>query len=166
MPELPPPPSVADTPAEPLLPEGEIEMTPPPLDPGSTSPLDHCANLRMPTFEEGTSANQRVAVMEEYLYRTAVIEGEVHELRLGAQRSVEADERVWDLMRGWEANLRHPSKSPTVADVNAAKTAMDPTLGLRLRQGRWTISRCNEALERLERETNRISRVYRFITGQ
>lgn len=135
------------------------------IDATSDSPLDVCARMRMPRFEPDTPARERVAKLEDYLYESAIIEGEISELRLGAQRSLEVDERTWDAIKGWEANLRQPTKTPTKADADAAKAAMAPELGLRIRQARWTISRCNEALERLDRETKRISRALSFING-
>lgn len=127
--------------------------------------LDRCAKLRFPTFPPDATPREKVERLESYLIETAVVEGEVQEMRLAAYRQLAACEAAWSLMTGWENHTRRPSAQITAAERDAAKGRKDPELAEALRVSKWTVQRAGEAIERLDRETKRVSRLYTMLTG-
>lgn len=129
------------------------------------TPLERCAKLRFPKPGRDEHPREKIAALEDYLVETAIVEGEVQELRLSAYRELAACEAAWSAISGWESHLRRPGKTPTIAERDEAKARIDPDTARLLRDAKWTVTRCNEAIERLDRETKRVSRLYAFITG-
>lgn len=130
------------------------------------SPLDTASQLRMPSMSDMRPA-EKVTRLEDYLTETAIVEGEVAEIRLTAQRQLRDAEKQWDAIQGWEANLKRPSKASdaTGPEIDRAKALIQPDLWAVIEECRWLVPRCNEAIGRTTNEAKRASRLYTFITG-
>lgn len=130
------------------------------------SPLDTASQLRMPDVREMRPA-EKVSALEDYLIETAVVEGEVSEIRLTAQRQLRDAEKAWAAISGWEVNLKRPSKAgdATGPEIDRAKAILQPDLWAVVEECRWLVPRCNEAIARTTNEAKRASRLYTFITG-
>lgn len=129
------------------------------------SPLTRAARLRFPDVRSDTPPREKIARLEDYLYEVALVEGDVHELRLFCQRKLRETESAWDGVPGWRDHLRRPSGVPSAAERDAAKAQVRPDLWQLRDEAQWVVTRCNEALEFIERETKRTSRAYTLITG-
>lgn len=125
-------------------------------DEGST--LARAAALRFPSLREIPQPRARVEALVDYISDTAIIRGELEELRL------EAETQLLELRARWRS-LPMPSNR-TAPQVEAARRAADPALGASLDRARWMVDRCSEAIARFGgSDYDAASRAYTLLSG-
>jgi len=123
--------------------------------------LETSKGLRMPVFERGTGPRVKIDELETYLLLTAWQQGELSEERLDALVTLKEIDHQWDHLDGWQGLRR----TRTEAAVEDAKRQLRPDLYDQKRDLEWTIKRLSEEIERLERDSTKVSRAYSMMTG-
>ena len=127
--------------------------------------LADALKLRSPVFLGGESGAGRVTVLENYMLKSANINGSLVEARhwLRAIEEKLADE--WEGLAGWEVALRRPRAKATKQDIQQAKMAVAPQLFAAGRKAKRLVASVDDQISRLEREERVVSRAYTMIVG-
>lgn len=125
--------------------------------------LDASLQIRVPTFERGTSPRIRIDQLEEAMLVNAWHAAELAELRFGLLDEKRPLDDDWLTLHGWES-VKSSSRR-TEAGVDEAKTRLNPALAQQRRDLAWWISRLTEEIDRLERDATKCSRAYAMISG-
>lgn len=124
--------------------------------------LFRAVKLRFPEFSAEVSARERVDMLEQHIWETANMRGELAELRLSAHTELRSCRRQWDHMQGWE---QHRKGDRTEASVERAKRKASPGLWDSMENARWTIERCTEEMKRMDADYEAASRAYTLLAG-
>lgn len=119
------------------------------------------STLRCPVFEKGTAASTKIDELESYLLLTAFHQGELSAERLELREELDGLRHTWDHLQGWEVHRR----GKTDASIDTAKRIVRPELYDEIKDRENRIARLGEEIERLERDSVKVSRAYTFITG-
>lgn len=128
--------------------------------------LDGALPLRIPRFEPGLAARNKVALLEDYMLTSAIANGDLVEARHWLRRLEQDLGDRWDRIEGWEVVA--PSKARnklTVADMERAKRIVEPALFDARRKAQGLRLSIDDQIVRLEREERVCSRAYTMIAG-
>lgn len=70
--------------------------------------------------------------------------------------------KEWRNLRGWEAHKRRSGDRSKEAEFEA-KREMRPELGERIESAEWTVARCDEEMERLDKDATRCNQAWTMI---
>lgn len=127
----------------------------------SDSPLEAAAKLRIPKFDPDGGKAALVDRLMDFTLESAYVRADVFELRLAAQRQLAADAEEWRKLAGYEIG----QTIRTQKDREEAKRRHRPDLAERIDQAKWTIERCTEAIDRLDKDAASASRAYTLLSG-
>lgn len=138
---------------------GDPSLTPPAPDGRDIeiddSVLARAAGVRFPNLRELTPV-ERISALVDHIADTAILRGELEELRLNAHvKLLEVRDRL-DQM---------PSAGRNRASIDEAKRAAAPELAREQDHGKWLVARCTEQINRLDRDYDAASRAYTLIAG-
>lgn len=119
------------------------------------------AALRFPVPKEDATPREKLEALEDYAVACAYWQGELHEERLTLLQEHRVRAREWDHLEGWEPMRR----SKTEAAVDDAKRQLRPDLYDELQDDRAQLKDLGEQIGRLDREHDKLSRVYTIQTG-
>lgn len=135
------------------------------LDEARTA-LFSAAELRMPFFAERESPGNKIEKLEDFSVEAARHRGALEEQRLYTDAAVHDLSVKWSKLTGWESHLPRPRKNATKEDINEAKRVVDEDgLWDGIQEGRHLIGQLSAQIRRLEKDEDRASRIYTFITG-
>lgn len=118
--------------------------------------------LRFPVFDrEQTSARERLEMVEDHVLACGYWHGELLEERLELRAESRQREHEWDHLEGWETYRRNK----TEAAVDDAKRQLRPDLYDALQADKATLKDLGEQIDRLDREHDKVSRLYSIMTG-
>lgn len=123
------------------------------------SVLARSVALRFPTLKpEGfpLTATQKCGLLMDHIGDTAIMRGELAELRLEAHAQLLSSEKEWEEIQVSDSSL---------AAKERGRERARPTLARQRRQARWTIDRCTEEIERMDADYNSASRAYTILSG-
>lgn len=125
---------------------------------GKQSVLWRSVNIHFPNLREMQPAERRDA-LQEHIVATAMIRGELAQLRLAAYIDLRDAQQEWD-------TLIPQSGRSTKADLDRRRTDMRPDLAKKISTAKWTIARCTEEMERHGgTEYESASRAYTILAG-
>lgn len=128
--------------------------------------LYDAAKLRLPSFEEGMSASERVDKLEDYLLETARVRGDLEEARLYAHGALGNLKDQWNAIEGWEMQLRKGER--TQAAITEAKRKCRPDTYAAIEEAKWLIDRLTEQIKRFGGTMGDdavVSRAYTMMTA-
>jgi hypothetical protein len=128
---------------------------------GERSVLHRSVTLRFPDLTEfsgGLRGAEIISALMDHITATAIMRGELAELRLDAQTSLHADRKRW-------RKLHVGRKFRTVTELEAFKAEVHPALADRIADAEWTIARCTEEMKRMDADYEAASREYTLIAG-
>lgn len=132
----------------------EQDAEPPPERP---SVLWRSVNLRFPDLSELTGP-AKAAALQDHIVATAVMRGDLAQLRL------EAHIALRDARREWDALL--PASGRSKADMDRRRQDMRPDLHAKIEDAKWTIARSTEEMDRHGgTEYESASRTYTLLSG-
>lgn len=127
--------------------------------------LADALKLRSPVFVGDVSGSGKVALLEDYMLKSANVNGGLVEARHWL-RMIEAKlAEEWDSLQGWEVALKRPRAKATKQDVQAAKMVVAPQLFSAGRKAKRLRESVEDQISRLEREGKVCSRAYTMVTG-
>lgn len=120
--------------------------------------LLRAAQLRFPNLKEIRAPRERVDALIDYISETAIIRGELEELRL------ETETELLDHRARWR-NLPVPTNL-SAPQTEAARRKANPQLAETLDRARWLVDRCSEGIARFGgSDYDAASRAYTLIAG-
>lgn len=126
------------------------------------SVLHNAVNLKFPTFQSDEGARKRVERLEEHIWATAVMRGDLHELRLQAHVEMKlAEEEMKEVP--WHQYLSSRDKGKE-GELRAKRQAAPDKMKL-IEDADWTIKRCAEEIDRMNRDYDSASRAYTLASG-
>lgn len=140
------------------LPALHTDVTPEP-EPETDSVLARSVALRFPTLKpEGLALTgaQKCELLMDHIADTAIMRGELAELRLEAHARLLNSEKEWEEIQVSDSSL---------AAKERARERARPTLARFRRLARWTIDRCTEEIDRMDADYNSASRAYTILSG-
>lgn len=127
--------------------------------------LEVALRLRSPHFPEGTAPRAKIGLLEDYMLKSANVNGELVEARHWLRALIDTLTDQWNAMQGWEEFLRRPRAKATKAEINAAKVQASPAAWDAGRKARRLLQSIDDQITRLEREERVVSRAYTMVTG-
>ena len=125
---------------------------------GYDSILLRAAKLRFPSLKEFERQNDRVDALIDYIAETAIVRGDLEELRL------ETEAELLDFRARWR-KLPIPSNL-SAPQAEAARRKANPELAETLDRARWLVERCSEGIARFGgSDYDAASRCYTLIAG-
>lgn len=121
--------------------------------------------LRSPHFAPGHPPRSKIAELEDYLLRSASVNGELVEALHWCREAGVALGDAWEQLEGWEVALRRPRAKATRQEIQAAKMRTSPQLYEAGRKARRLRESLVDQIARLEREERVVSRAYTMVTG-
>lgn len=130
----------------------------------SDSTLERSLKCRVPDFNGEESGSHRSEKLSDHILATSLIRADLAALRMGALAELRVARKEWRELRGWESYLR-TSRDRTKEAVFEAKRQMKPELGEKIESAEWTIARCNEEMERLDKDATRCNQAFTIVSG-
>lgn len=129
--------------------------------------LFETARLRMPHIEEHGMLTTKIEALEDFSMEAARFRGALEEARLYIDAATHVLVMEWEQLEGWEAFLpgAKKRKEATKDDINSARRHVRPDLYVGISDGRHLVSQLSSQIRRLEKDEDRASRVYTFLTG-
>lgn len=129
--------------------------------------LFDAATLRVPSFEERTSAGIKISGLEDWGYEAAIKRGDLEEARLWVSEVLHRFTLDWTQLEGWDVNLPGGKrrKDATRDDITDAKRQANPELFVNISDMKHLLSALGDQIRRIEKDEERVSRQYTFITG-
>lgn len=126
--------------------------------PDDTSTLARSVALRFPDLTQIENARERTEALQDHIVATAIMRGELAELRLHAHVSLQEALKSWR-----KIDVRTARTGPQMDDVRRRQR---PDLAERIDDAKWTIARCTEELDRHGgTEYDAASRAYTILSG-
>lgn len=122
-----------------------------------TSVLAASVALRYPSVV-GVRGRELAEALGDHIAATAIMRGELAELRMRANVRLLADKREW-------AMLQPPRKTRTLTEREELKREMRPALAARIEDAEWTVARCVEEMRRMNDDFEHASREYTVLIG-
>jgi hypothetical protein len=124
-----------------------------------TSVLARATKLRLPRLPPETSRADRVDTLCDHILETAIVRGELAELRMSAHVDLLAALEEWSSASSFRA-------SKGVKANEQLKREEHPELAARIDRAKWTIARCTEEMDRLGgSDYDAASRAYTLLSG-
>lgn len=122
--------------------------------------------FRVPRFEPGLGARQKVSQLEDFMLSSALVNGDLVEAR-HFLRLLEQDlSDRWDQVQGWEVVAPPKARAKlTVADIDRAKHAVEPTLWDARRKAQTLRLSVDDQITRMEADQRVASRAYSMLSG-
>ncbi len=136
--------------------------------------LFEASRLRVPKFRhqrEGDlpphSQQEKVHLLECYSVDAARWRSFLEEARLYVDEAVQRLSLDWRALEGWEENLPEGKKlkDATKEVITEAKRKTNDDLWRSLENGRHLVKQLSGQIRRIEKDEERVSRLYTFITG-
>lgn len=129
--------------------------------------LFDAARLRFPSFGQDDSVMSKVESLEDYAIQAAQHRATLEEARLYMSEAQHRLSKKWEAVVGWEALLPGGKrrKDATKDDIIEAKRLAEPDLHEALSDAKHLISQLSLTIRRLEKDEDRVSRIYTFLTG-
>lgn len=136
--------------------------------------LFEASRLRVPHFRRTTegdkpphNSNDKVRLLEEWAVDAARWRSFLEEARLWMDEASHMLTLRWTSLEGWEENLPEGKrrKDATKDDITHAKRLADPDLHSSLSNAKHLVSQLSAQIRRIEKDEERVSRLYTFITG-
>lgn len=119
--------------------------------------------MRVPTFERGAAPRGKIDALEDYLLRSAMVQGDLTEERLDWMSRLVPLKDEWDHMN--QEEWGHLRRTRTETAVTHAKRQVRPELYDEMMDIEWMIKRLTEEIDRMERDAAKVSRAYAMIVG-
>lgn len=125
------------------------------------------ARLRVPAFDQGASTTAKVGMLEDYAIDAARDRGELEEARLWMSEVLHTFTVEWAKLEGWEMNIPGSKrrKDATKDDITEAKRMARPDLWENISDIKHLVSQLSNQIRRIEKDEDRVSRIYTFLTG-
>jgi hypothetical protein len=123
------------------------------------------AKLLLPRFDEKPGVMEKVSKLEDHALLSARWRGRLEEGRLYMEEVLHRFIVQWEKLEGWEVHLRRRSKEMTKDDIIQAKRNTNPVLWENISDTKHLVAMLSAAIRRLEKDEERGSRVYTFLTG-
>lgn len=125
------------------------------------------AKVKLPKFDADESVGNKIGKLEDFSITAARWRASLEEARLYIDAATHLLVVRWEKLDGWEMYLPGGKrrKDATQADISAAKRTADPDLFEGLSDGKHLVSQLSSQIRRLEKDEERASRVYTFLTG-
>lgn len=136
--------------------------------------LFEASRLRVPKLrvrpedgEPAHSAAEKVHLLECHAVDAARWRSHLEEARLWVDEVVHRLNNEWIKIEGWEANLPEGKKpkEATKEVIADAKRKTRPDLFDALDEARYLVGQLKAQVRRIEKDEERVSRIYTFITG-
>jgi len=136
--------------------------------------LFEASRLRVPKFRhepEGDKARhtqqEKVHLLECWAVDAARWRSFLEEARLWMDEAVHRLTLEWQALDNWEENLPEgkKAKDATKEVITEAKRKTNPDLFKGLSDGKHLVSQLSGQIRRIEKDEERVSRIYTFITG-
>lgn len=133
----------------------------------ATRALFDAGSLRVPELKDAGAVSAKVGKLEDYAIAAARTRGDLEEARLWMDQMLHGFTVKWAKMVGWESVLPggKKRKDATKDDVTEAKRHSDPTLFENISDLKHLVSQLSAQIRRIEKDEDRVSRVYTFLTG-
>jgi hypothetical protein len=118
------------------------------------SVLVRSVKLRFPRLRD-KSQREKIEALEDHIAETAIMRGELAELRLHANLDLKDAQLSWE-----ELQVATSGKSQA-----EAKRRARPDLHKTIKEARWLVDRCTEEIERMDADYTSASREYTVVTG-
>lgn len=126
------------------------------------SVLATAVKLKFPTFQSDDGARKRVELLEEHIWATAAMRADLHELRLQAYTRMKlADDEMKNVP--WHQYLSSKDKGKE-GELRAKRQAA-PDKMILIEDADWTVKRCTEEIDRMNRDYDSASRAYTLASG-
>jgi hypothetical protein len=124
---------------------------------GKQSVLWRSVNIHFPDLR-GLPLAERSEKLQDHIVLTAMIRGELAQLRLAAHIDLREAQQEWeDLI---------PQSGRSKADTDRRRADMRPDLAKKISTAKWTIARCTEEMDRHGgTEYESASRAYTILAG-
>lgn len=119
------------------------------------SVLLRSVKLRFPRLRDLIGTRGKVNALEDHIAETAIMRGELAELRLEANLDLKEAQQAWD-------DLAVSGAGKSIAE---AKRRARPDLHKKIKDARWLVERCSEEIERMDADYTSASREYTVVTG-
>lgn len=135
--------------------------------------LFEASRLRVPNIREAKAGDRhstqdsKVHMLEGHAVDAARWRSHLEEARLWMDEVVHRLNNEWIKVEGWEANLpvgKKP-KDATKEGISEAKRKTRPDLFDALEEARYLSRQLSAQVRRIEKDEERVSRIYTFITG-
>lgn len=124
--------------------------------------LQRSIECRVPTFQQGAIRETKADQLSDHILDATLLRAEVAELRMGTLAQLKGARKQWRELQGWERYKRRSSDRTKEAEFEA-KRAMKPELGELIENAEWTIERCDEEMERLDKDATRCNQAWTII---
>lgn len=121
--------------------------------------------MRSPVRDPDGTARAHIERLEDYLLRSAQVNGNLAEASHWLRMVEAALSEQWDKLTGWEAALTKPRARWTKQDIHDAKVRVEPVRWAALQQARRLRLSIEEQMGRFEREERVMSRAYTMAAG-
>jgi hypothetical protein len=119
--------------------------------------------MRVPTFERDQAPRSKISELEDFMLRSAEMQGDLARERVERMADLVPIESEWDHIPDEE--WREHRRTRTETAVTHAKRLVRPELYDQIQDHEWMIKRLTEEMERLDRCDAVVSRVYTMVTG-
>lgn len=124
--------------------------------------LQRSLECRVPKFQTGDIRERRADLLSDHILNTSLMRAELAELRMGTLAQLKTAHREWRDLQGWEVHKRRSGDRTKEAEFEA-KRRLRPELGERIENGEWTVERCDEEMERLDKDATRCNQAWTMI---
>lgn len=129
--------------------------------------LINAAEFGVQPFAEGATTMAKVSALEDYAMEAAGWRADLERARLWMAEVQHKLTVEWAKLEGWEVSLPggKKRKDATKDDITEAKRQVRPDLWENISDIKHLISQLSLQIRRIEKDEDRISRVYTFLTG-
>lgn len=129
--------------------------------------LFNAAELRVPYFDKEEATSAKIAKLEDFALDAANWRGDLESARLWMSDVLHTFTVEWSKLDGWEVSLPGGKrrKDATKDDITEAKRQVRPDLWGNISDLKHLIAQLSNQIRRIEKDEDRVSRVYTFLTG-
>lgn len=125
------------------------------------------STLRVPSFGPDEMPATKIGMLEDFAIQAAIARGDLEEARLWMSDVLHGFTVRWAKLDGWEMTMPGGKrrKDATRDDIAEAKRQIDPDLWENISDLKHLVAELSNQIRRLEKDEDRVSRVYSFIVG-
>lgn len=126
--------------------------------------LQRSIKCQVPTFpqEERVLREVKAERLSDHILACTLLRAEVAELRAGILAQLRDARKEWRDLQGWEPHLRRRSDRSKEAEFEA-KRQLRPELAERIELGEFSVERCEEEMDRLDKDATRCNQAWQMI---
>lgn len=134
---------------------------------GAKERLFEASRVRVPVFDQDESPGNKIAKLEDFALKAARWRASLEEARLWLSEAHHELTVQWAMIEGWEVHAPggKKRKDMTKDDITEAKRLTSPGLWRDISDTKHVIAQLSNQIRRLEKDEDRVSRIYTFITG-